>query len=46
MGVPRIWEKMQDTIKENVAKSSNLRKKAFAWAKMLGLKVNTKRMLG
>ncbi|XP_028620220.1 long-chain-fatty-acid--CoA ligase ACSBG2 [Grammomys surdaster] len=46
MGVPRIWEKMQDTIKENVAKSSSLRKKAFAWAKMLGLKVNTKRMLG
>ncbi|XP_021005737.1 long-chain-fatty-acid--CoA ligase ACSBG2 isoform X2 [Mus caroli] len=46
MGVPRIWEKMQDTIKENVARSSRLRKKAFAWAKMLGLKVNTKRMLG
>ncbi|XP_052048948.1 long-chain-fatty-acid--CoA ligase ACSBG2 [Apodemus sylvaticus] len=46
MGVPRIWEKMQDTIKENVAKSSSLRKKAFAWAKILGLKVNTKRMLG
>ncbi|XP_021074084.1 long-chain-fatty-acid--CoA ligase ACSBG2 [Mus pahari] len=46
MGVPRIWEKMQDTIKENVARSSSLRKKAFAWAKMLGLKVNTKRMLG
>nr|XP_038939065.1 long-chain-fatty-acid--CoA ligase ACSBG2 isoform X2 [Rattus norvegicus] len=46
LGVPRVWEKMQDTIKENVAKSSNLRKKAFAWAKMLGLKVNTKKMLG
>lgn len=46
MGVPRIWEKMQDTIKENVARSSSLRRKAFAWAKMLGLKVNTKRMLG
>ncbi|XP_040595134.1 long-chain-fatty-acid--CoA ligase ACSBG2 isoform X6 [Mesocricetus auratus] len=46
LGVPRVWEKMQENIKENVSKSSSLRKKAFAWAKMLGLKVNTKRMLG
>ncbi|XP_050995645.1 long-chain-fatty-acid--CoA ligase ACSBG2-like [Acomys russatus] len=46
LGVPRVWEKMQDTIKENVSRSSSLRKKAFAWAKLLGLKVNTKRMLG
>nr|XP_012803447.2 long-chain-fatty-acid--CoA ligase ACSBG2 [Jaculus jaculus] len=46
LGVPRIWEKMQDTIKQSVAKSSSLRKKAFSWAKIVGLKVNTKRMLG
>ncbi|XP_055473769.1 long-chain-fatty-acid--CoA ligase ACSBG2-like [Psammomys obesus] len=46
LGMPCIWEKMQDTIKQNVAKSSSLRKKAFAWAKILGLKVNTKRLLG
>lgn len=46
LGVPRVWEKMQDTIKENVSRSSSLRKKAFVWAKILGLKVNTKRMLG
>ncbi|CAH6779471.1 long-chain-fatty-acid--CoA ligase ACSBG2 [Phodopus roborovskii] len=46
LGVPRVWEKMQENIKENVSKSSSLRKKAFTWAKMLGLKVNTKRMLG
>nr|XP_048283464.1 long-chain-fatty-acid--CoA ligase ACSBG2 isoform X3 [Myodes glareolus] len=46
LGVPTVWEKMQETIKENVSRSSSLRKKAFAWAKILGLKVNTKRMLG
>ncbi|XP_038194547.1 long-chain-fatty-acid--CoA ligase ACSBG2 [Arvicola amphibius] len=46
LGVPRVWEKMQETIKENVSRSSSLRKKAFIWAKILGLKVNTKRMLG
>ncbi|CAO2641046.1 Long-chain-fatty-acid--CoA ligase ACSBG2 [Lemmus lemmus] len=42
LGVPRVWEKMQETIKENVSRFSSLRKKAFAWAKILGLKVNTK----
>ncbi|XP_027291946.2 long-chain-fatty-acid--CoA ligase ACSBG2 isoform X1 [Cricetulus griseus] len=46
LGVPRVWEKMQENIKENIYKSSGLRKKVFTWAKMLGLKVNTKRMLG
>ncbi|XP_048196585.1 long-chain-fatty-acid--CoA ligase ACSBG2-like [Perognathus longimembris pacificus] len=46
LGVPRIWEKIHDTIKENIAKSSGLKKKAFAWAKLIGLKVNTQRMLG
>ncbi|XP_042552956.1 long-chain-fatty-acid--CoA ligase ACSBG2-like [Dipodomys spectabilis] len=46
LGVPRIWEKIHDTIEENIAKSSGLKKKAFAWAKLIGLKVNTQRMLG
>ncbi|KAL1783491.1 long-chain-fatty-acid-CoA ligase ACSBG2 isoform X1 [Sigmodon hispidus] len=46
LGVPCVWAKMQENIKEKVSKSSSLRKKAFAWAKMLGLKANTKRMLG
>ncbi|XP_076715260.1 long-chain-fatty-acid--CoA ligase ACSBG2-like [Callospermophilus lateralis] len=46
LGVPRIWEKLHDTIKENLAKASSLRKKAFTWAKDTGLKVHTKRMLG
>nr|XP_020022125.1 long-chain-fatty-acid--CoA ligase ACSBG2-like [Castor canadensis] len=46
LGVPRVWEKMHESIKESVAKSSSLRRKAFAWAKLVGLKVNTQRMLG
>ncbi|XP_059107994.1 long-chain-fatty-acid--CoA ligase ACSBG2-like [Peromyscus eremicus] len=46
LGVPCVWEKMQENIKENVSRSSSLRKKAFTWAKILGLKTNTKRMLG
>lgn len=46
MGVPRIWEKIQEKIKENGTKSSNLKKKVFSWARTVGLKINTKRMLG
>ncbi|XP_005611544.1 long-chain-fatty-acid--CoA ligase ACSBG2 [Equus asinus] len=46
LGVPRVWEKMQDKIKESGAKSSSLRKKVFSWARATGLKVNKKRMLG
>uniref|UniRef100_A0A8D2DRH0 long-chain-fatty-acid--CoA ligase n=1 Tax=Sciurus vulgaris TaxID=55149 RepID=A0A8D2DRH0_SCIVU len=46
LAVPRIWEKMHDTIKENLAKSSSLRKKAFFWAKETALKVNARRMVG
>ncbi|KAF5911616.1 hypothetical protein HPG69_008215 [Diceros bicornis minor] len=46
LGVPRIWEKMQEKIKESGAKSSSLRKKVFSWARTIGLKVNTKRILG
>ncbi|XP_076977090.1 long-chain-fatty-acid--CoA ligase ACSBG2-like isoform X2 [Tamandua tetradactyla] len=46
LGVPRIWEKMQEKIKESGSKSSNLRKRVVSWAKIIGLKVNTKKMLG
>ncbi|KAM5232333.1 long-chain-fatty-acid--CoA ligase ACSBG2-like [Hipposideros larvatus] len=46
LGVPRIWEKMQEKIRENTAKASNLRKKVFSWARTIGLKINTKKMLG
>ncbi|XP_016053395.1 PREDICTED: long-chain-fatty-acid--CoA ligase ACSBG2 [Miniopterus natalensis] len=46
LGVPRIWEKIQEKIKESSAKSSSLKKKVFSWARAVGLKVNTKRMVG
>ncbi|KAL6087000.1 hypothetical protein STEG23_009148 [Scotinomys teguina] len=46
LGVPCVWEKMQENIKENVSRSSSLRKKVFMWAKMLGLKTHTKWMMG
>ncbi|XP_037679882.1 long-chain-fatty-acid--CoA ligase ACSBG2 isoform X2 [Choloepus didactylus] len=46
LGVPRVWEKMQEKIKETGSKSSNLKKRVVSWAKMVGLKVNMKKMLG
>ncbi|XP_008574057.1 PREDICTED: long-chain-fatty-acid--CoA ligase ACSBG2 [Galeopterus variegatus] len=46
LGVPRIWEKMHEMIQENNAKFSSLKKKMFSWARDVGLKVNTRRMLG
>uniref|UniRef100_A0A8C3WWU7 long-chain-fatty-acid--CoA ligase n=1 Tax=Catagonus wagneri TaxID=51154 RepID=A0A8C3WWU7_9CETA len=46
LGVPRIWEKMHEKIKEAIAKSSSLRKKVFTWARTTGFRVNTKRMMG
>ncbi|KAG8519050.1 Long-chain-fatty-acid--CoA ligase ACSBG2, partial [Galemys pyrenaicus] len=46
LGVPRIWEKMEEKLKETNARSSRLRRKVFSWARAVGLKTNTKRMLG
>ncbi|XP_066109462.1 long-chain-fatty-acid--CoA ligase ACSBG2 [Saccopteryx bilineata] len=46
LGVPRIWEKMQEKIIESGVKSSNLKRKVFSWARTIGLKINTKKMLG
>ncbi|XP_007109417.3 long-chain-fatty-acid--CoA ligase ACSBG2 [Physeter macrocephalus] len=46
LGVPRIWEKMHEKIKETVGKSSSLRRKVFSWARNIGFKVNSKRMRG
>ncbi|KAM6168062.1 long-chain-fatty-acid--CoA ligase ACSBG2-like [Erethizon dorsatum] len=46
LGVPRIWEKLQETIKGSVGKFSSLRKKMFLWAEMVGSKVHKRRMLG
>ncbi|XP_075854142.1 long-chain-fatty-acid--CoA ligase ACSBG2-like isoform X1 [Microcebus murinus] len=46
MGVPRIWEKLHDTVKEHSAKFPSLRKKVFIWARSTGMRMNTKRMAG
>uniref|UniRef100_A0A8C8RMW9 Long-chain-fatty-acid--CoA ligase ACSBG2 n=1 Tax=Pelusios castaneus TaxID=367368 RepID=A0A8C8RMW9_9SAUR len=46
MGVPRVWEKMQEKMKSVGAKSSALRRKVAAWAKEVGLQTNLKRMNG
>ncbi|XP_006896488.1 PREDICTED: long-chain-fatty-acid--CoA ligase ACSBG2 [Elephantulus edwardii] len=46
LGVPQIWEKMQEKIKETGTKSSALKKKVFSWARNVGTQFNSKRMLG
>ncbi|XP_077835547.1 long-chain-fatty-acid--CoA ligase ACSBG2 isoform X4 [Macaca mulatta] len=46
MGVPQIWEKIHETVKRNSAKSTGLKKKVFVWARNIGFKVNSKKMLG
>ncbi|XP_019954091.1 long-chain-fatty-acid--CoA ligase ACSBG2 [Paralichthys olivaceus] len=40
MGVPRVWEKMQEKMKSVSAKSSTLRRKVAVWAKGVGLQTN------
>lgn len=44
MGVPRVWEKMQERMKAIGAKSSAVRKKVAAWAKDVGLQNNMAKM--
>uniref|UniRef100_A0A8C2V6S2 long-chain-fatty-acid--CoA ligase n=1 Tax=Chinchilla lanigera TaxID=34839 RepID=A0A8C2V6S2_CHILA len=39
LGVPRIWEKLQETIKGRVGNFSGFNKKMFLWAKTTGLNV-------
>lgn len=46
LGVPRIWEKMQEKIKESSTTYSQLKKKVFLWARTVGSKINKKKMLG
>ncbi|XP_019368910.1 PREDICTED: long-chain-fatty-acid--CoA ligase ACSBG2 isoform X1 [Gavialis gangeticus] len=46
MGVPRVWEKMEEKMKSVGSKSSMLRRKVAAWAKEVGLHTNLKRMKG
>lgn len=44
MGVPRVWEKMQEKMKSIGAKSSTVRRKVAAWAKDVGLQTNLSRI--
>ncbi|XP_036410849.1 long-chain-fatty-acid--CoA ligase ACSBG2-like isoform X1 [Megalops cyprinoides] len=44
MGVPRVWEKMQEKMKSVGAKSSAVRKKVAVWAKSVGLQTNLNKM--
>ncbi|XP_066552041.1 long-chain-fatty-acid--CoA ligase ACSBG2 isoform X2 [Amia ocellicauda] len=46
MGVPRVWEKMQEKMKSIGAKSSAVRRKVAAWAKDVGLQTNLNKMQG
>ncbi|CAB1324284.1 unnamed protein product, partial [Coregonus sp. 'balchen'] len=44
MGVPRVWEKMQEKMKSVGAKSSTVRRKVAVWAKGVGLETNLSKM--
>ncbi|XP_053318200.1 long-chain-fatty-acid--CoA ligase ACSBG2 isoform X3 [Spea bombifrons] len=46
LGVPRVWEKMQEKMKAIGAKSSTIKRKVASWAKGVGLETNLKRMNG
>ncbi|XP_044185623.1 long-chain-fatty-acid--CoA ligase ACSBG2-like isoform X2 [Thunnus albacares] len=46
LGVPRVWEKMQEKMKAMGAKASPLRKKVADWAKSIGLQYNYSVMNG
>uniref|UniRef100_A0A7N8WIX3 Long-chain-fatty-acid--CoA ligase ACSBG2 n=1 Tax=Mastacembelus armatus TaxID=205130 RepID=A0A7N8WIX3_9TELE len=44
LGVPRVWEKMQEKMKSVGAKSSTVRRKVAAWAKDVGRQTNLTKM--
>ncbi|XP_025934467.1 long-chain-fatty-acid--CoA ligase ACSBG2 isoform X1 [Apteryx rowi] len=46
LGVPRVWEKMEEKMKCVGAKSSALKRKVASWAKEVGLQTNLKQMNG
>ncbi|XP_057277217.1 long-chain-fatty-acid--CoA ligase ACSBG2 isoform X2 [Pezoporus wallicus] len=46
LGVPRVWEKMEERMKSIGAKSSAFQRKVAAWAKEIGLQTNLDRMNG
>ncbi|KAF6716147.1 Long-chain-fatty-acid--CoA ligase ACSBG2 [Oryzias melastigma] len=46
LGVPRVWEKMQERMRDVGAKASPLRKRVADWAKSIGLQYNYSAMEG
>ncbi|XP_037338061.2 long-chain-fatty-acid--CoA ligase ACSBG2-like [Pungitius pungitius] len=46
VGVPRVWEKMQEKMKAVGAKSSRTRRKVATWAKSIGLRYTYSAMNG
>uniref|UniRef100_A0A8C8EVD0 long-chain-fatty-acid--CoA ligase n=1 Tax=Oncorhynchus tshawytscha TaxID=74940 RepID=A0A8C8EVD0_ONCTS len=46
LGVPRVWEKMQEKMKAIGAKSSGMRKRVADWAKSIGLQASYSAMNG
>ncbi|XP_070760160.1 long-chain-fatty-acid--CoA ligase ACSBG2-like [Enoplosus armatus] len=46
LGVPRVWEKMQEKMKAVSAKGSPMRKRVAGWAKSIGLQYNYSVMNG
>lgn len=46
LGVPRVWEKMQEKMKAIGAKSSPMRKRVADWAKSIGLQYSYSAMNG
>jgi len=46
LGVPRVWEKMQESMKAAGAKASPLRKRVADWAKSIGLQYSYSAMTG
>ncbi|XP_078533829.1 long-chain-fatty-acid--CoA ligase ACSBG2-like [Lissotriton helveticus] len=46
IGVPRVWEKIQEQMEALCAKSSLIQRKVAAWAKSVGLQASYNRMNG
>ncbi|XP_067841253.1 long-chain-fatty-acid--CoA ligase ACSBG2-like isoform X2 [Heptranchias perlo] len=46
LGVPRVWEKIQEKMKETSAKSSAMKRKIAVWAKTIGLQTSYNIMNG
>ncbi|KAJ8415576.1 hypothetical protein AAFF_G00425560 [Aldrovandia affinis] len=46
LGVPRVWEKMQERMKDMGAKASIMRKRVAAWARAIGLQASYNAMNG